>query len=494
MVPSKFQKAIYHVVEHEDCNLMIEAVAGSGKTTTLLGCLELIPEGRTAGFLAFNNSIVEELKKKIDSKSVEITTMHSLCWRALMRQNNYQCELKPNKSIRYIKAICKKNEIPKKKENWYLYVFSNLIDLMRQSLAFEVEDIIILAQRHSFLISKEEAEMLRDVLANMNKNNKEFDFTDMIYRCILDEVRLPKFDFVFIDESQDLSKLQQMVVSRIKSRRGRMIAVGDPNQAIYGFAGADVNSYNMLSNLFPNTRKLPLSVNYRCGLRIISAARKLNPQILGFGGSGKGEVRNGFVDEISGSDWVLCRNVKPLVLTNLYLLSKGVKSFVRGSDIGIGLIAIVNKTGSSNTKSVLDRFEKLINQERDKLRSKGVKNPDNTEKIEMMNQKLDILTVLSEGVYLTKQLNDKIRSIFKDKGTGVCLSTIHKSKGLENDTIFFLCPELIPSKFAEQPWEFKQEENLEYVAITRAKSKLIYIEDYATVVEKNKEILKKLER
>jgi len=174
-------------------------------------------------------------------------------------------------------------------------------------------------------------------------------------------------------------------------------------------------------------------------------------------------------------------------------LSKGVKSFLRGSDIGIGLVAIVNKTGCGNTKAVLVRYKTTINQERKRLKDKGVKNPDTTEKIEMMKQKLDILTVLSDGIFLTKQLNEKSRSIFKDKGTGVCISTIHKTKGLENDVVFFLCPELIPSKFAEQPWEFKQEENLEYVALTRAKSKLIYIEDYDTVVESNREILKKLD-
>jgi superfamily I DNA/RNA helicase len=55
------------------------------------------------------------------------------------------------------------------------------------------------------------------------------------------------------------------------------------------------------------------------------------------------------------------------------------------------------------------------------------------------------------------------------------LSTIHKAKGLENDRIFFLCPELIPSKYATQPWQYEQEANLKYVAITRAKQELIYV-------------------
>lgn len=490
MEPSKFQKAIYKIVEQEDCNLMISAVAGSGKTTTLIECLKIIPPRSSAGFLAFNNSIVDELKKRVKRKDVHITTIHSLCWRALMKQNNFKCELKPNKSIKYINIICKKNKIPSERNKWFLYVFSKMLDLMRQNLLFSKEEIMDLADRHSFSIGEDEAIMLMDTLSLMNSNYKDFDFTDMIYRCILDNVRLPKFDFVFVDESQDLSRLQQSVVRRIKSRKGRMIAVGDPNQAIYGFAGADVGSYFRMKELFPNTVELPLSVNYRCGIRIIVEARKINNKIIAYKGNKKGEVRNGLVNEIKGTDWVLCRNVKPLVLTNLYLLSKGIKSFVKGSDIGVGLVAIVNRAGTTTTSSVISSFKSSVERERLKLIKKGVKNPDNTEKIEMMKQKLDILTVLSEGVSTTKQLNEKIRGIFKEKGVGVCLSTIHKSKGLENDTIFFLCPELIPSKFAEQPWEFQQEKNLEYVAITRAKLKLIYISDYESVVELNKEILK----
>ena len=74
-----------------------------------------------------------------------------------------------------------------------------------------------------------------------------------------------------------------------------------------------------------------------------------------------------------------------------------------------------------------------------------------------------------------QQLKDMIANIFSDDVQGIMLSTIHKAKGLENENVYFLCPELIPSKFATQPWELEQEENLRYVAITRAKQKLVYV-------------------
>jgi len=68
-----------------------------------------------------------------------------------------------------------------------------------------------------------------------------------------------------------------------------------------------------------------------------------------------------------------------------------------------------------------------------------------------------------------------IKGIFSDEVKGIILSTIHKAKGLENDRIFFLAPELIPSKYATQPWQYEQEQNLFYVAVTRAKHELIYV-------------------
>ena len=72
-------------------------------------------------------------------------------------------------------------------------------------------------------------------------------------------------------------------------------------------------------------------------------------------------------------------------------------------------------------------------------------------------------------------LKTLISNIFSDDIKGIMLSTIHKAKGLENDRIMFLCPELIPSKYATTDWMFEQEMNLKYVAITRAKKDLIYI-------------------
>jgi superfamily I DNA/RNA helicase len=486
MEPSSFQKRIYDEVQYSDTNIIIGAVAGSGKTTTLLGCLDLIPKGKDVVFLAFNNNIVNELKSRIKRKDVTITTMHSFCWRALMKNKGYKSELKPNKSQDYIKKILLKNKIDIKRTAYYQYVLSNVVDLMRMTLTFDPDDVIKLADHHDLSINGDEALMCIDLLSMMDKEDHIFDFTDMIYRVVSESLRLPKFDYIFVDESQDLSRCQQRVISMIKKKEGRLVAVGDPSQAIYGFAGADIDSYGRLRTLFDNTVELPLSVNYRCGTKIVNAAKQINPQIEPFERNREGIVRDGFIDEIRSGDWVLCRNLKPLVLANLYFLSIGIKSFVKGSDIGVGLIALINKIGCDTTKSMLVKYRQTISKEREKLIKLGMRNPDSSEKIDNMNQKFDILQVLSEGISFTRDLKENIRQIFREQGEGICLSTIHKSKGLENDNVFILCPELIPNRFAVQEWQLKQEDNLLYVAITRAKKKLIFLSDYEEVIENQK--------
>lgn len=490
MVPSKYQKEIYKFIKEETGNLVVRAAAGSGKTTTLLHCASLIPENNSLVFLAFNNTIVNELKSKVDRKNSQVTTMHSLCWRALIKHYKFKAELKPSKPLQYIKTVLNKSKINPKKFGYYQHLFTNILSLIRQSLSFDIESVLKIAEKHSFLISEDEAKMALEILDKMDKNNKEFDFTDMIYRCVKDEVELPKFDYVFVDESQDLSVLQQEILKKVRTRNSRMIAVGDPNQAIYGFAGADSDSYNRLKDLFSNTKELPLSVNYRCGSRIIMEARKLTKDIMPFQDASKGEVIiDAFIDDVKPEDWIVCRNVKPLIISNLYLLSRGIKSFVKGKDIGVGLISLINKFKSSNVKDVIRKFEENITTESEKLIKKGVRNPLNVEKIDSMVQKLDILKVLSYNITLTSQLTEKINNIFKENGEGVMLTTIHKSKGLENKNVYILYPELIPSKFAEQDWELQQESNLMYVAITRAKHRLGYISDYDKIITETKKIL-----
>ena len=93
--------------------------------------------------------------------------------------------------------------------------------------------------------------------------------------------------------------------------------------------------------------------------------------------------------------------------------------------------------------------------------------------------------------------SNKINIIFSDnEKDGICLSTIHKAKGLEADNVFILCESLMPSKHARKKWEIESEQNLIYVAITRAKKTLNYISEKmfpANLFGNNENIITELE-
>ncbi len=492
MKDSKYQTKIYDVFENKKSNMCIEAVAGSGKTTVIKGCMSRIKRGKDSIYIAFNNHTVNDLKSKLVNSKTLITTIHSFGWKAIMKATNYKAELLKSKSYKYIEIVLKKNEIfePKLKSS-YAYKLSVMVDLVRLNLLSDVEEIIALGEKYEVFMDDADSLMVLEVLEMMNKDKKSYDFVDMIYRPIIDKLKFPKFDYVFVDESQDLSKCQQMIISKIKKPDGRAVFVGDSSQSIYGFAGSDYESFQNLKTMFKNTIELPLSVCYRCSQAVVREAQRVNEQILPYKKNPEGEVRDGTIEEIKNSDWVICRNLKPLVQLNLFFLDRGMKSFIKGIDIGIGLAKILEKTSGTRVETSLKEFETTINKEIVKMKKKGVNNPKKTEKIDNMLQKLEIMTILANECVTTRQLIDKIRTIFKETGDGIMLSTIHKTKGLENERIFFLLPNLIPNKFAIQEWNLEQEGNLLYVGITRAQKDLIYIQnnDFKIVTDRIKEIL-----
>lgn len=475
---SVYQRNILTVFKKTNKNINISAVAGSGKTTILLELLKILPNNSSTLFLAFNNSIVEELKNRNSKEGVDIMTIHSCGWRSILTSYG-KVKMNPNKGIAKTEQALKHfKEIPEKKKGWFLYIVPKILDLIRCNLANGTkESIIEVADHYNLNVAEEEINVAMKAFDLMVKDKSQFDFMDMIFVPVTDSrVRFRKYDYVFCDESQDFSACQHAFIKECLSRRGRLITVGDPRQAIYGFAGADARSYEKLSEINGKSIKMPLSVSYRCSVNIVKEAQSIVPEIMWSKDAQLGSVHNGDMYDIDNGDWVLCRNLKPLVQTYLWLLKRRIKSKIRGKDIGEGIIALIGKTGAKT----IDRLENVLEKEKEnlfvKLKSRGVKKPMLHPKMEILQQRIDVIECLCEEVSTVQELKKLISEIFSDNTKGVMLSTIHKAKGLENEKVFFLCPELIPSKYATMAWEFEQEENLRYVAITRAKKELVYID------------------
>lgn len=314
------------------------------------------------------------------------------------------------------------------------------------------------------------------------KGNINIDYTDMLVIPLSYRRYIPTFKIVFVDECQDLSTAQRELMLAA-AKGGRFIAVGDRRQAINGFCGADCQSFDKIASQ-NNTIELPLSVNYRCGREIIKLAQEIVPEIQACERAEDGIVRT--IDKLTLSDFhpndmVLCRTSAPLVVMCLKLIKKGITAVVKGRDIASGLISLIDKSKARTIKG----FESWVDTEKNKLardiaKKEGLTDSEarETGRFVAFCDRVDCILAIGENVSSLEGVKNTINTIFNDSNlpNAITFSTCHKSKGLESNRVMILLPHKLPLTWkGQQDWEYEQEMNLKYVAITRAKEELIFV-------------------
>ena len=164
---------------------------GAGKTTTIINCLKLIPEGKRVLFAAFNKDIVETLKDKIGNKygNVNITTLHSLGYKMLFRNlgDDYKLELDEFKYKTYIQKNISElagfdvSSLQKRKRNKYINNITKLVDFGRYYLVSTKKKMETIIQRYELEVLHNEDEVALDVIKWGEENLDTVDFTDMVY-------------------------------------------------------------------------------------------------------------------------------------------------------------------------------------------------------------------------------------------------------------------------------------------------------------------------
>ena len=497
-IPSKYQIDIFDHIQHGVGNLVIEAAAGAGKTSTLIHGINLIPEDKKILFCAFNKDIVKELKKKVGKKdNVDVRTVHSLGY--LMVQRNLNKEYIPINENKYrahiynnLSSYTSLNTYALGKSTFLKYIdnITKLIDFCRYNLASTEKEALKLVHRHQLSLVGDEIDVALNVLKWGKECLDEVDYTDMVW---LPNILYMKpyglqYDFILGDEAQDFSIAQRELLLKCQRMGTRYIFCGDKNQSIYSFASASPDTFDKLKAL-PNTKTLPLSISYRCAKNIVKFAQNFVPTIE----HNEADERVGEVlfdvdlDKVTDGDMILCRNNAPLMEIYNTLITSGKKCQIRGKDIGLNLVKLVESTNQDILNLDLSKdgvfvrlYESLFN-ERDKMIIRSGLDVTTVMSSSLISSKLDMihaLEVLSNDVTTSKELIDKIKSVFSDKKIeGISLSTIHKAKGLEANNVYVACNSLMPSKSATQDWEIEQEHNLMYVAYTRAKDKLGFLNE-----------------
>lgn len=229
---SPYQENIFSFILNGVGNAVVEAVAGSGKTTTIVECTQRIPKGKTSIMLAFNKTIAEELK----SRGVNARTFHSLTYSPVMNSRKTN-----NVETNKLRMICK--QIFSSDEAFVYGAFlTKLVGLARNAgigcLVADTEDAWWEVINHHDLELENErgnmaraVEMARDLLDESCRSNF-VDFDDMLYLAVKDGILLPKFDYVFVDEAQDTNAVQRAIIRKICHQESRVVFVGDPCQPL----------------------------------------------------------------------------------------------------------------------------------------------------------------------------------------------------------------------------------------------------------------------
>jgi len=482
-IPSKFQVEIYREYTQSDCNIIVEAGPGSGKSHTILGMINVTPKFKQIILVAFSKSIQEELAAKVP-ENVKVKTIHSLAY-SVLRANVFK-HFKVNEYKNFIlaKKVLNLESLKPKEKDAYLFQISKIIDLSRFNLCKTKEDIEAVCDQYSISTINGEVDDTIKMIKYLDKYNSSsskelmIDFTDMLwlaYSMVKPDL-WPKFHVVFCDELQDLNPLQKSVLEMIiHPTKGRFIGVGDKKQSIYGFMGANIQAFDSFSAR-ANTKVLPLSVTYRCSKAVTKVANSIFPGIEAFESNIEGEVRKGYINEAEEGDFIICRNNMPLIESWLELVKSGKKCHILGKDFGNSLLVLITKL--SHYSKYEDGVNSILKSKEDELSKKGIKNPKGTNNYGGLVEKLSIIDVLKKEFGSFEVMRVKVEGIFTDnkESRGIILMTGHKSKGLETDNVFFLKKDLIPSKYAQNIQELYQEKCLEYVITTRAKDKLIYVD------------------
>lgn len=494
IVPSIYQENIFKFIQYDIGHGVVEALAGSGKTTTALEALKYIPKGMRVLYLAFNVHIVDELKSKVP-KNVKVATVNSMGKHMLLSNH-----LGKNHNTFKVSEIIK-DILSKMGHKW------NTIQALRPSITDIVKllkcnlmeptnkNIEHIIHYHSLNVPKivipddrEEPpmrdEMTREMYLNLAKSvftisindTETTDFNDQVFMPTYYDLTGAKYDYVFCDEAQDFNKAQTEIVLRCLKENGRIIAIGDSKQSLYGFAGADSKSLQNIRERL-NAKVLPLSITYRCPKSHVEFVKKFVPNIEAAPNAIEGNIEDinfdEMYDKIQGGDLVISRYNSTLIAPCLRLISQGVKANIKGMEFGESLKFLIGTLGAFDIPQLKHELEIWKNIQIEKAQERD-------ENIQPIMDKYDCITTL---IYASKaknidQLKYYIDEIFSENNPEISFSTVHKAKGLEANNVFIVMPSLMPCIHAEKDWEIEQEKNIQYVAFTRAKQNMYMVESY----------------
>ena len=518
--PSDEQQAIWDAFHPDpDCpdrHLIIRALAGTGKTTTIV---EAVKEtlanaplfgGPKIGICAFNTAVEKEIEQMVP-RGVQVKTTHKLLFRILResfpsykrwnvdRDKTFnlldyvaetEMDLHPFRDFKsglrgLVNSLTSKlkNRGVKLPDEYEGGPVESYGTMHIESFQEQLDD---LASHHG-IDYKSESRRLRTQTAIANilwygtdvdwcmENKYGIDYDDMLYLPYAHELEPTfRFDILAVDESQDLNPIQIYYLPLLARR---IAIVGDEHQAIYGWRGADAYAMRTFQTALETTgviTELPLTINRRCPTSIIELAQQLVPDIRPCEDAPIGKIftieHHDFLSEVREGDMVLCRTNAPMISCVYTMWRQKKRAYIRGrQEFASSLVNIVK---AADTNDIIELEKYIADYEQRELeRIAARKLPKSSESL--LLDKIECLRyiIAESNAKSVKQVFDDLYKLFDDINdkTAVQFSSFHRAKGLECFRVFIYEPSLVPHHMATQPWELDQELNIAYVGVTRVK-------------------------
>lgn len=546
---STYQRDIFLEIQNGFGHLVIQAVAGSGKTATIMESLKLIPESKTVLLLAFNRSIRDELKSRAPAH-VEVKTLHghglntiSKYWR-LKKASTMEEFMFDSKARDGQMMVASGAPGPYALNGWRDH-FDKLRDLIfkSKSLLATTPELVRAVQEDYRLLVGEDGRANSWTFVEETDKNPVVLTADMVPNWVLQALRfscstprdgiisfsdmvfapavLPKFiptqyDFVFVDETQDMSADQlKLVLKTVKPDGGRIVVVGDDKQSIYRFRGADSEAMPRMEREL-SAKKLPLSISYRVPQCSAREAQKLVKDFRA-----ADNAPEGICDKVSArtmvanwqnGDFVITRANWPIKSLVMVAIATGKHPLaIGGDDVPKSIREIITralrKTPSISTPKALMRTVRSVIAEKvkaaeqqEKIRRKTwaakyqltddelsdipsvVLLTNTLAAIEMLANRFDNLNDLYafiDSITISEKDVDEMSDEEKRKATKgrLVISSVHRIKGAEANRTWVLTETF---KYGLGGWargsdklspkEAQEEKNLWYVAVTRVKN------------------------
>ncbi len=278
-------------VKHKDGPCMVYAGPGSGKTTVIT--YRLIHLIHSCGVnpqnilvITFTKAAAEEMKARFEKTNeinnrrnmVNFGTFHSVFFRVIRSYLGYDLSDILSEKDKYIliKNIVKTLSLQHGEDDEFIKEIILELGLYYSNYL----------KREEFIpstMSKLDFDRLVHYYENYKQDNKKIDFDDMLIKCysllksnanMLEKLR-KQYQYILIDEFQDINMIQFEIIKLLVSPLNNVFVVGDDDQSIYSFRGANPQFILEFDKIYPTTKKIIINVNYRCQKKVIDGANTL---------------------------------------------------------------------------------------------------------------------------------------------------------------------------------------------------------------------------